>query len=89
MSLDAKLDTISQNSTYVGPAVIAGGSILTFNQWMGLLGLLFSVLLGVATFLFTVKIQKRREVREIELHNIRVRNEMAVQLSKDKDEATK
>lgn len=72
MSLDAKADVVAQNSPYVGSAVIAGGSILTFNQWMGLLGLLFSVLLGLATFWFNVQMQKRRERREIELHHKRM-----------------
>ncbi|BES72178.1 hypothetical protein RE428_31960 [Marinobacter nanhaiticus D15-8W] len=68
MTVQAKIETAAQNIPYAGSAVIAGGSILTFNQWMGLLGLLFSIAIGIATYLFNVRMQKRRERREIELH---------------------
>lgn len=87
MTLAAKADVVAQNSPYVGSAVIAGGSILTFNQWMGLLGLLISIALGLATFYFNVKMQKRREVREVELHKVRLENELyAAERRADKTE---
>ncbi|WP_421921608.1 hypothetical protein [Marinobacter salarius] len=87
MTLAAKADVVAQNSPYVGSAVIAGGSILTFNQWMGLLGLLISIFLGLATFWFNVKMQKRREVRDIELHTVRLQNEInAAERNADKTE---
>lgn len=90
MTLAAKADVVAQNSPYVGSAVIAGGSILTFNQWMGLLGLLISIALGLATFYFNVKMQKRREVREVELHKlhkVRLENELyAAERKADKTE---
>ncbi|MGP4843326.1 hypothetical protein ACTXGQ_04270 [Marinobacter sp. 1Y8] len=72
MSFEAKTDALAQNMPYAGSGVLAGVSLLTFNQWMGLLGLLVSVILGFMTYRFNVRMQQRRDRREQEFHEKRM-----------------